>query len=370
MIHFDGAFFIDEDPLGSGLDGTIVVNSGVVDVSDIYENDNVTGVTTWRGINKGLFKGAGTYIPNSNQYINRATSVPNCVDFIISPSAVLRATPWNGSDSTRGAAWVACTNAFINSGTISLTGCGGAGGGCIGQGAGGNYAASAIGIGAGGNGANNANGNTGGTGGIIYGVSAITPTTWNYLYGSGGGGGGGGGNGMTPSSNATSGTTAQAGGGILRVYALTFCTTGGIISVNGGMGGVGGNGGDTPSIGPGAQGAGGGGGAGYAAVGGKGGNGGGLGGAGGGGGGNGAGGGGGGGSGASGGSIYIYTTGIALLGINRMTATGGSGGAGGPPGTGSGGVLALPGAAGTGGSMGRIHVVGSYSGSTNSPAIG
>ena len=54
---------------GTGLDGTITVNSGTVNIEDIYENDNVTGVTTSRGVNKGLNYGAGTYDPENNAFI-------------------------------------------------------------------------------------------------------------------------------------------------------------------------------------------------------------------------------------------------------------------------------------------------------------
>ena len=43
---------------------------GNVNIRVLYENDNVGGVTTWRGVNKGLNRGPGTYNPNTSNVPN------------------------------------------------------------------------------------------------------------------------------------------------------------------------------------------------------------------------------------------------------------------------------------------------------------
>ena len=172
---------------GSGSDGAITVTGTSISIVDIYENDNVAGVTTWRGVGKGLYKGIGTYNPQANQITNTAQSVPNCTTFTINSGASLTAPIW-AADAKKGIVWITCTLSFIdNSGAtgINLNSLGGANG----TGAAYHYSGT-YGVGSG-PGTRGVVAGIGGPGGVSYGSTSIPLTTWNNLYGSGGGGGSG-----------------------------------------------------------------------------------------------------------------------------------------------------------------------------------
>lgn len=310
---------------GDASDGAITITAGSVTIEDIYEDENVAGVTTALGVGKGLNNGAGTYDPENGD-------VPNCTTFTIDAGTTLtHGTAYDaGASNKNGIIWIACTGTFTNNGTIDLDDLGAGGGansttaanvGSTGYGSGG---------GIGGHGGFD-DGGVAGTGGVSYGTTAIPTTTWLDLYGSGGGGGGdsstappgagngggggGGGHANAGSSgtNGGSGSSAQEGsdggngGGAIRIYAPTFITSSGTITVDGGQATAGGNGGTGGS--------------------------------------------------GSGGTVYIETL-DGTLGTNLITASAGatkaSGGNGGDGGAGS---------------VGRIHIEGSYTGSTNDPAI-
>ena len=60
---------------GTGADGNLTVSgTTTVTMRQIYENDNVTGITTYRGAGKGLNKGNGTYMAT-------ADAMPNFVNY-------------------------------------------------------------------------------------------------------------------------------------------------------------------------------------------------------------------------------------------------------------------------------------------------
>lgn len=322
----------DSSAFGDGSDGDITI-TGTVNIISLYEDDNVAGVITDRGTNKGLNHGAGEYYPRNRKFIMAR-------NFTINSGASLTVTQWNGADSRLGVVWIACTATFTNNGTINLKGRGGAGGngGADETTSGYNYKKAGDGIGpGGGEGAGLYIGNTGqpgddktelAMGRNSYGTADITLSTWNNIYGSGGGGGSGiwidnplswyglggsGGsnaeatsNGGGPSLGSTDitadddGAAGGSGGGALRIYAVNFVNTGtGIISCNG-------NNGNNATLG---------------------------------------GGDGGGGGGGSGGTIYIETTECNNTGT--ITCTGGAGG--------SGGASGLTGD-GSAGSVGRIAI--------------
>lgn len=250
---------------GDGSDGNITV-TGSVYIADLYEDDDVTGVITYRGVNKGLNHGAGEYSPQNRRFIK-------AINFIIESSATLTATAWNGSDNRLGVVWIACSGTFTNHGTINLNGCGGAGG------SGSNdentigywYKKAENGKGpGGGEGAGSAIDNVVvdsdplAYGRSSYGTADINLATWNHIYGSGGGGGSGvwkatlgsryyglGGSGgsnaeaTTDGGGQTQGSTGEDdggaggnGGGAVRIYAAFFENTG-TISCNGNNGGIG-----------------------------------------------------------------------------------------------------------------------------------
>jgi len=311
---------------GDGSDGAITITSGTVNIDAIYEDDDVTGVTTNRGVNKGLNNGSGTYDPENDAYIQ-------ATDFTISSGATLtHSTAYgDGTSNKNGIIWIGCTGTFTNNGTIDMDALGATGGD------GGTTAISQAdaGDGSGGGGGGNRNSGVAGVGGTSYGESDIPTTTWSDLYGSGGGGGGGAG---TGSSDATGGDGGN-GGGAIRIYAATFNTVNGIISSNGEVG----ENGEQPDKGINSSGGGGGG---------------------------------------AGGCIYIETL-EGAIGTDKITASSGAGGTSlgsGFSDTGSGGgggasVNNGSDASGTNnvnggaGSVGRIHIEGSnYTGSTSDPA--
>lgn len=194
-------------PAGA-VDGDITITAPNVNITDIYENDLVTGVTTFRGINRGLNKGSTTYDPQSGVYIHAN-------NFTIANGASLTAYA-RTTTNKQGVIWITCSGTFTNNGTVDLVGkgysggAGGAGGtnGSTASGSGpGNggaydsrsYPTASAGAGGGGGGhansgstGNNGQGASGGAGGASYGTASIPTTTWANLYGSGGGGGGGG----------------------------------------------------------------------------------------------------------------------------------------------------------------------------------
>jgi len=299
---------------GTGMDKAIIVSSGTINIKDIYELDDLTGVTTWRGTNKGLNYGVGTYDPKNSSYIN-ATS------FTVNNGAIIIADAWaDGTDDRKGVVWVMCTETFTNAGNFNMANLGGSGG-----------TPSQNGVGSGGGGGGEYSCDhipQGGVGGSSYGTTDISISTWADIYGSGGGGGaprceghyegagGGGGGGrnagVTGDNGFTiigpggaSGSWGRVGGGAIRIYARIFRNTG-TMTVNGQDGtfqGIAGHGG------------------------------------------------------GGGGTIFIKTA-DGDIGINKLTAKGGIGGWSVPTGI-----------KGGAGSVGRIHVEGRYIGSTNEPAI-
>jgi len=333
---------------GTGKDGNIVVTGVNVDIADVYENDNLVGVITKRGVNKGLNYGAGTYNPKANQANNKALNIPNCINFTINVGASLSSTAWGAAtDDKLGIIWVACLVKFLNLGIINLLGKGAGGGAGGGDSGAGTDGVDGKGIGHGHKGIGNrddggcpmpvpGSGGQGGAVGITYGSSAIPLITWANLYGSGGGGGGGKndawsgaecGGGGAGAAHAALGAAGQSytgldctgddvgnpggpGGGALRVYALMFDTSNGTIICNGTAGTGGGSNG-------------------------------------------------GGGGGGSGGTVFAETFAGAILGINKITAAGGA----------KGDVVNNEGGDGGAGGAGRIHIVGPYSGSTSNPPI-
>jgi len=315
---------------GTGEDGDITIKNGyTVNITELYENDSVNGVITKNGANKGLNHGLNSYDPANGYYV-KSTSV------VIEAGSVLTANAWDtGIDNRKGILWIACTGSFVNNGSIDMKGKGASGGtrGCATDG-------------------NNGNGNStgygrkglrsgpGGSCGFTYGDTSITGGIWNYLYGSGGGGGSGaceggstcygaggggaghvnnglyGGNGNGGSCGSCSpsrcGSDGGAGGGSVRIFAVFFDTSNGTINCDGLNGGNWG----------------------YNS---------------------------GGGGGGSGGTVYIETI-DGKAGINKISCAGGLGGTY----TGAGGS---GGADGGNGSIGRIHITGTYTGTTNNPVI-
>lgn len=362
IVSYAGENFLtfSDGTIATGVHGIIVV-TGTVSIVDIYEGDSVSGVTTSRGADKGLNLGAGTYDPQNGDYLD-------CSEFTIGVGGILTAPALSTSAKT-GVIFIACHGTFTNNGIIRINGtngnngasgstssggsggaggagvAGGSGGGAGGSGSAINGAGGAAGTGYDGNGTagegNAGNGGTGaakgsvaaggtggtgnngsgGSGGASGGSSSIPITNWKELFGSAGGGGGG----ATDSgggSGGGGGGSGGGGGGAIRIYSSYFDTISGYVYANGGSGGMGGGGSSS--------------GGGYRA---------------------------GGGGGGAGGTIYIETLSGATLGTDKMTA---SGGIGGNPG--NFGRLGSETAGNTGG-YGRIHIVGTYTGSTSSPEI-
>lgn len=260
----------DSSVFGDGSDGDITI-TGTVNIADLYEKDSVPGVTTKRGVDKGLNHGTGEYSPRNRRFIN-ATNIT------IKSGATLTAEAWDGSSSRLGIVWITCTGTFTNSGTIDLNYKGGRGG------TGHSYEGSKMvptkaddGIGPGGG--DGAGGFTSpqADGRNPYGTADIGITTWDYIYGSGGGGGsavygliaddghygiGGSGGSNAESTNSGGydaskhcslggdGNNGGAGGGAVRIYAVDFINTGSIYC-------DGGNGGNTHDAGAGGGGSGG-----------------------------------------------------------------------------------------------------------------
>jgi len=71
----------EESDTGTGTDGNATI-TGSVNIKDLYEKDAAAGVTTYRGANKGLYKGAGTYNPATG-------AVPNFQNLTVASGAIL-----------------------------------------------------------------------------------------------------------------------------------------------------------------------------------------------------------------------------------------------------------------------------------------
>jgi hypothetical protein len=272
---------------GNGSDGSIIVTGLSVSIKDIYEKDDVTGVITKRGVNKGLNYGIGAYQPFLNQAQNKAKGVPNFVNVTIQESASLISSP-RSSSSSDGILWIACIGVLDNKNIISATGMagfigqpgskryGGAGGhggpGAGGGGCGrGQYTSGPPGTGGqaylllGGSGdywnggagtlggtSNSGRGGLGGGGygqpgpaGIGYDNNPPSFSDWRLLFGSSGGGGGGGDARAKGSDGEISGGGGAggggAGGGFIYISCASYKNSGTILS-NGGSGGTGGAG--------------------------------------------------------------------------------------------------------------------------------
>jgi hypothetical protein len=333
LIHSDEvtSLYFEQDGITvTGKHESIVVNSGTVNIEDIYENDVVTGVTTKRGADKGLNLGAGSYDPENGAFID-------CIDFTISSGATLThgTAMGTGASNKNGIVFIGCLRKFTNEGTVNVDELGYEGGDPFNSGSG--QADNGLGPG-GGEGGYRYSPYNGGAGGSSYGSSDIPLTTWSHLYGSGGGGGvrgatatapggAGGGGGHAASGSAGENNYAAAsvvignaydggwGGGAVRIYAQIVDNSSGTISADG----------EYPQSDCADQ---------HSQP----------------------------GSGA-GGTVYIATKGIATLGTDNVTAVGGASW----PRCG-----VAPNeycTAGGAGSVGRIHVEGDYTGSTSSPAI-
>ncbi|MBN2533752.1 MAG: hypothetical protein JXB88_12725 [Spirochaetales bacterium] len=317
---------------GNGEDGTITIKSGyTVDIKALYENDTVQGVeSSLRGLNKGLNHGAGMYNPGEGSWVN-------AVHFFIEPGAVLTAPPvGKAGNLTNGVIAIKCRGNFINNGTINLDGKGYAGSDTWyepGRGPGGAPRTRDTRYG------------YGTRGGTAYPFSLKTLSyqdmlaNWHYIYGSGGACG---------QDGKRSGGSGGAGGGALLIQAFgIFDTENGQIFANGMVGDYGDTTGDKDE---GCSGGGGGG---------------------------------------AGGTVSIQVYHYAYLGINRITALYGAGGEDsgrghGDPnhgGGGGGGANFYNGSAGGkqhdkyfsgsggAGSVGRIHIKGSFSGNTTYPPL-
>ncbi|MBI4977246.1 MAG: hypothetical protein HZC28_07170 [Spirochaetes bacterium] len=329
---------------GDGSDSNITVVSGnTVSVDDIYNLDSVIGVITYRGTNKGLNHGAGTYQPKTGVFIQAKT-------FIVESGATLTAkkhkTDGGATNEAYGIVWIAARAMFSNAGLLDLNGKGFNGGSM--RFSGGFFA---TGPGNGGSGTPQPTGDhmntAGGTAGASCGSTGIpcTNAAWDAIFGSGGGGGGN-------FYDGSDGARGGDGGGAVRIYAVAFDTATGLIQC-GGLDGAKGVSYDN---------------SGYIAT--------------------------GCGGGGAGGTIYIESM-NARLGTSKMSCAGGIGsnygdpiiqsdyttGCGGGAGGGNrsaggagyaGGKLGDstgPGSKGGNGSLGRIHVVGTYTGSTGAPPI-
>lgn len=225
---------------GTGADGSLTVSgTTTVTMRQIYENDNVTGITTKRGAGKGLNKGSGTYMFTSESMPNFSSVTINSGQKII------------GDTSNRyadaGHTFFKCLNAISGSGLIDESGCGGAGGAgghaqdMQAHGGSGGKALSAIT--SGGNGCSvfwttNSNAtaglnNSGGGGG---GYRHLEPISFNGGSGgnSGAGGAGGGGGGKYVNAAVIAGAGGHAGYG-----------TAGLPNGSENQGGVGANGANT-----------------------------------------------------------------------------------------------------------------------------
>ena len=198
----------------TGLDGDVTI-SGNVNIKDLYEDDDVVGATTDRGVNKGLNKGSGTYNPSNGAVPDFAFMT---VDGILTTDGPSSANPGKKLEFR-----VAQNLTISNGGLIHADGKGYGGGGTytIGYGTGGGGKAvnwsDATGTGGGG-GYGGKGGNGEGAGGITYEPYPALPT-----FGSGGGGG-----------NTSAG---GAGGGLIKISAGNIIMIGnGAIRANGANG--------------------------------------------------------------------------------------------------------------------------------------
>lgn len=106
---------------GTGADGNLTVSgTTTVTMRQIYENDNVTGITTYRGAGKGLNKGSATYMAS-------ADAMPNFVNVTIdSGQKIIGDTANRYADA--GHTFFKCSGTLSGAGSIDESGCGGAGG--------------------------------------------------------------------------------------------------------------------------------------------------------------------------------------------------------------------------------------------------
>lgn len=287
---------------GTGVDGNIVVTGTNVSIKDIYEKDIVIGVTTKRGVDKGLNYGIDTYNPKNNKY-------PQCISFTIEVGATLITSPWQrpfssysppagvARDDSNGIVWISCVF-FKNKGIIDVDFMGGGGGRNEHTAYGGNGAG--FGGGLGNSGWNPVNG------GPSYGENIISTLNWEYIYGSGGG---------ATRRMKYDGSRGGHGGGAVRIYAIFLDNSIGKIYSRGEQGDSGASTGDKSA---GCSGGGGGG---------------------------------------SGGTVYLESLNRIELGLNGVLALGGEGGAGG----GSGSQYPNHGGGGGGGGNTTIGGVGNNS---------
>jgi hypothetical protein len=190
---------------GTGADGALTVSgSTTVTMRQIYENDNVTGITTYRGAGKGLNKGNATYMAS-------ASAMPNFTTVTIdSGQKIIGDTANRYADA--GHTFFKCFS-LEGSGSIDESGCGGAGG------AGGSKSSYSGGGGSIGGGSiiGGIDGTSKGGGG--GGISVVS-NDGTYAYSSGGdlgtgtnNGGGGGGGGNAINYDRVRDDRAGAGGG-------------------------------------------------------------------------------------------------------------------------------------------------------------
>jgi hypothetical protein len=108
---------------GDGSDGAITIVSGTVNIDDIYNNETVEGIITVRGENKGLNYGWEKYDPE-NGYLIQATT------FIINEGATLTHSKSyaTGTNNKYGIMFISCKNSFTNNGIINMNGKGYQGG--------------------------------------------------------------------------------------------------------------------------------------------------------------------------------------------------------------------------------------------------
>lgn len=274
-------------PYGVGKDGEAKVIGVNISIKDIYENDDVVGVITRRGVNKGLNYGVGSYQPFLNQSSNVSLGVPNFTNLTVETGASL-ICPIRSTSASDGIVWITCIGIFKNLGTLQIPapvgeagengskryggyggdGAPGAGGGGCGRG---QYTSGPPGTGGqaylltGGTGVywHGGDGTLGGTtdagrgglggggygypgsGGVGYNNNPVNFSDWRLLFGANGGGGGGGDARATETSGEISGGGGAGGGGtgggFIYISCASFLNYGNIIT-DGSNGGNGGNG--------------------------------------------------------------------------------------------------------------------------------
>lgn len=197
---------------GTGKDGEIIIRSGyTINIKELYENDNLTGVKTHRGENKGLNYGStGTlYTPKNNQINNNGSNVINAVSFLIESGATLISNGvyqdyYNALNENNGIIWISTISSFECYGDIDLTN-------IVGGGAKGPWT-SDTGYGAGPGIGYGASHSGPGYGGESYGTQDLDMTTWSHIFGSGG---------SSARDERYSGGVGGYGAGALRIYAAS-----------------------------------------------------------------------------------------------------------------------------------------------------